>query len=90
MASVDGVYVGPIALDEVPELVRQVRAGEEPLPAKQLIRRAQRRPQGVALVTDILLFENIDEPGLATREVYERRGGYDGAAQGAADARSPR
>ena len=27
-------------------------------------------------MTDILLFENIDEPGLATREVYERRGGY--------------
>ena len=23
-----------------------------------------------------ILFENIDEPGLATREVYERRGGY--------------
>src|SRR6185503_3791035 len=37
---------------------------------------AQRRPQGVSLMTDILLFENIDEPGLATREVYERRGGY--------------
>jgi NADH-quinone oxidoreductase subunit F len=27
-------------------------------------------------MTDILLFEGIDEPGLATREVYERRGGY--------------
>jgi NADH:ubiquinone oxidoreductase subunit E len=39
MASVDGVYVGPIALDEVPELVAQVKAGEEPLPAKQLRRR---------------------------------------------------
>ena len=39
MASVNGEYVGPIALDEVPELVRQVRAGEEPLPAKQLTRR---------------------------------------------------
>jgi NADH-quinone oxidoreductase subunit F len=25
----------------------------------------------------ILLFENIDEPGLATLEVYERRGGYE-------------
>ena len=24
-----------------------------------------------------LLFENVDEPGLATREVYERRGGYE-------------
>ena len=27
-------------------------------------------------MTDILLFDNIDEPGLNTLEVYERRGGY--------------
>jgi NADH-quinone oxidoreductase subunit F len=27
-------------------------------------------------VTDILLFREIDEPGLATLDVYERRGGY--------------
>jgi NADH-quinone oxidoreductase subunit E len=36
MASVNGMYVGPIALDEVADLVSQVKAGEEPLPAKQL------------------------------------------------------
>ena len=28
-------------------------------------------------MTDTLLFTNIDEPGLNTREVYERRGGYE-------------
>jgi len=39
MASINGTYVGPIELDEVAELVGQVRAGEEPLPAKQLRRR---------------------------------------------------
>jgi NADH:ubiquinone oxidoreductase subunit E len=39
MASVDGVYVGPVDLDEVPELVEQIRAGQPPLPAKQLARR---------------------------------------------------
>jgi NADH:ubiquinone oxidoreductase subunit E len=39
MASVDGVYVGPIELDEVPTLVQQIRDGAEPLPAKQLIHR---------------------------------------------------
>ena len=39
MASVDGVYVGPIELDEVPELVEQVRTGQPPLPAKQIRRR---------------------------------------------------
>jgi NADH:ubiquinone oxidoreductase subunit E len=40
MASVNGIYVGPIALTEVPELVAQARAGEAPLPAKQLRNRA--------------------------------------------------
>jgi len=44
MASVDGVYVGPIALDEVDDLVAQVRAGEPPLPAKQLAVRAVAEP----------------------------------------------
>ena len=44
MASVDGTYVGPIAPDEVGELVAQVRAGDEPLPAKQLRRRASVDP----------------------------------------------
>jgi NADH-quinone oxidoreductase subunit F len=28
-------------------------------------------------MTDLMLFEGIDEPGLASREVYERRGGYE-------------
>ncbi len=36
MASVDGVYIGPITLDEVPRLVEQIRDGVPPLPAKQL------------------------------------------------------
>jgi len=36
MASVDGVYVGPITLDEVPTLVQQIRDGTPPLPGKQL------------------------------------------------------
>jgi hypothetical protein len=39
MASVDGVYVGPIDLDEVPELVEQIRAGRDVLPDKQLVKR---------------------------------------------------
>ena len=36
MASVDGVYVGPISHDEVPTLVQQIRDGTPPLPGKQL------------------------------------------------------
>ena len=36
MASVDGVYVGPITLNEVPTLIEQIREGTPPLPGKQL------------------------------------------------------
>jgi len=32
-------------------------------------------------VIEVLLFKNIDEPGLETREVYERRGGYSALRQ---------
>ena len=44
MASVNGTYVGPIAADEVDDLIAQLRAGDEPLPAKQLRRRASADP----------------------------------------------
>ena len=52
MASVDGVYVGPIALDDVPELVGQIKAGEEPLPAKQLRKRASVDPRAKQTPSD--------------------------------------
>ncbi len=39
MASVNGVYVGPMTLEEAPTLVKQLRDGAEPLPDKQLRRR---------------------------------------------------
>ncbi len=39
MASVDGVYVGPLTLDDVPKLLNDVRAGRAVLPEKQLARR---------------------------------------------------
>jgi NADH-quinone oxidoreductase subunit E len=45
MISVDGEYVGPVTLDEVPELVQQIRDGAEPLPAKQLRRRPSVDPK---------------------------------------------
>ena len=44
MASVDGVYVGPVDLDEVPILVAQIREGIPPLPNKQLRRRKSTDP----------------------------------------------
>ena len=39
MASVDGVYVGPLSIDDVPQLLEDVRAGRPVLPEKQLARR---------------------------------------------------
>ena len=39
MASVDGVYVGPLTVEDVPQLLDDVRAGREVLPEKQLARR---------------------------------------------------
>ncbi|HUN78999.1 MAG TPA: NAD(P)H-dependent oxidoreductase subunit E [Solirubrobacteraceae bacterium] len=39
MASVDGVYVGPLGLDDIPQLLDDVRAGRPVLPDKQLARR---------------------------------------------------
>ncbi len=40
MASVDGAYVGPLSLEDVPRLLDDVRAGREVLPEKQLAKRA--------------------------------------------------
>ena len=45
MASVNGIYVGPIGLSEVPELARQIRQGDDPLPEKQLLRRPSADPK---------------------------------------------
>jgi NADH-quinone oxidoreductase subunit E len=36
MASVDGVYVGPLTVEDVPQLLEDTRAGRPVLPAKQL------------------------------------------------------
>jgi NADH-quinone oxidoreductase subunit E len=39
MVSIDGAYVGPVEIDEVPTVVQQIRDGVEVLPEKQLVRR---------------------------------------------------
>ena len=45
MASVNDQYVGPIDVAEVPALLQQLRDGEEPLPDKQIARRASVDPK---------------------------------------------
>jgi NADH-quinone oxidoreductase subunit E len=48
MASIDGNYVGPIALDEVPNVIEAVRRGEEPLPERQLKNRKSVDPNATS------------------------------------------
>ncbi len=48
MVSVNGVYVGPVDEGEVSELARQIAAGEDPLPAKQLLRRPCQDPNAAS------------------------------------------
>lgn len=48
MASVDGVYVGPLSIEDAPRLLEDVRAGREVLPEKQLIKRACADPGATA------------------------------------------
>ena len=45
MASVDGVYVGPLTIADVPQLLDDVRAGRPVLPEKQLARRLVADPR---------------------------------------------
>ncbi|HYB22746.1 MAG TPA: NAD(P)H-dependent oxidoreductase subunit E [Solirubrobacteraceae bacterium] len=45
MASVDGTYVGPLSVKDVPQLLDDVRAGRPVLPEKQLARRLVADPR---------------------------------------------
>ncbi len=45
MASVDGVYVGPLGIDDIPVVLDDVHAGREVLPEKQLVRRPVADPE---------------------------------------------
>jgi NADH-quinone oxidoreductase subunit E len=45
MASVDGVYVGPLTAEDVPVMLAQIGAGEPVLPEKQLARRPAADPR---------------------------------------------
>jgi NADH-quinone oxidoreductase subunit E len=44
MASINGVFVGPIEDGEIAELAQQVCDGADPLPAKQLLKRPSADP----------------------------------------------
>jgi NADH:ubiquinone oxidoreductase subunit E len=71
MASVDGIFIGPIALDEVPELVDDVKAGRPPLPAKQLRSRQSVDPNANSQAWPAV----PSEPGLANPANVQPEGG---------------
>ena len=75
MASVDGEYVGPLERTTAAQIVEDVKAGRPVLEAKQLRHRDGRRDRAILMQ---LLFDDIDQPGLNTLDVYRReRGGYE-------------
>ena len=77
MVSVDQRYYGPLEIADAAAPgrgpARRPRAA-----ARAGARAAPGRPAlpGRRAVSPQILFEDLDEPGLATLEVYERRGGY--------------
>jgi NADH:ubiquinone oxidoreductase subunit E len=61
MASIDGVFVGPLALEDVPRLLEDIRAGRPVLPEKQLSRRKVADPHAN---TREFPAHAVEEPGL--------------------------
>jgi NADH-quinone oxidoreductase subunit F len=79
MASVNGEYIGPLDTEDSERIVAEIRAGGPVLEDKQLRRLPCADPAAHADVPGRrrpIIFERIDEPGLNTLPVYERRGGY--------------
>jgi hypothetical protein len=71
MASVDGIFIGPIELDEVTELVDDVKAGRPPLAPKQL-----RSRQSVDPTANSRAWPAVpSEPGLANPANVQPEGG---------------
>ena len=74
MASVNGEYVGPLEVEDAGTIVEDLRAGTAGAAGQAAAPPAVRRR---GHVTTHRLFKDIDEPGLNTLEVYQRRGGYE-------------
>jgi len=79
MASVDGEYVGPLETSDAERILEDLRAGGPVLADKQVRKLRCADPKaasGRGGERTTILFDDIDEPGLNTLAVYERRGGY--------------
>jgi NADH-quinone oxidoreductase subunit F len=79
MASVDGVYVGPLETEDAQRIVDAINSHQPVLERKQLRRRPCADPAAAYAMPGRLkplIFDRIDEPELNTLPVYRRRGGY--------------
>jgi NADH-quinone oxidoreductase subunit F len=79
MASVNGDYIGPLTLADVPSVIDAVRAGRPVAEELRLELRPVADPRAGGAEgagPEPILFAGIDEPGLATLSRYEARGGY--------------
>ena len=86
MASVDGVYVGPLSLEDVPALLDDVRAGRPVLPEKQLARKRVADPY--ANTREFPLHE-AEHTARAGNAEAERTPPKDGSTESSADDRGP-
>jgi NADH-quinone oxidoreductase subunit F len=80
MVSVEGEYIGPLAPEDAPRLLDELLAGGPVMEDKQLRLRRCTDPAAAEEIPGRrppILFKDIDEPGLNTLAVYERRGGYE-------------
>ncbi len=78
MASVDGVYVGPLTIEDVPQLLDDARTGRPVLPDKQLARRLVADPHANSREFE----PHVAQPGTGT-------GAAGAAGAGAAGAGAP-
>jgi NADH-quinone oxidoreductase subunit E len=61
MASVNGAYVGPLEVADAQRIVEQLRAGEDVLPERQLLRRSCADPRAAASAASEA--EPVESPG---------------------------
>ncbi len=91
MASVDGVYVGPLTLADVPQLLQDIRGGAPVLPDKQLARRLVADPHANSREFPLHPAEHVARAGAANPDIAPERAAFgppmDGERPGPAAAR---
>jgi NADH-quinone oxidoreductase subunit E len=87
MASVDGVYVGPLSAEDLPAMLEDIHAGRDVLPEKQLARRLVADPHANSREFPEHPVHRLTIPGIdpeipAGRAAFGEIAGESGAGQG--------